>query len=67
MTVTLQNVDNQFLEAIKSLVALKPSVTLKKEDERDIIKENLLKDIELIRAGKLKTYPHGTQWKYLRK
>ncbi len=55
MTITLQNVDNQFLEELKNLVALKPSVTIK-EEKRDTIKENLLKDIELIRADKMKTY-----------
>ncbi len=56
MTITINNVDNQLLQAIKSIVALKPSATITQEEEkRDIIKEKLLEDIELYRQGKLKT------------
>ncbi len=65
MTVTLQNVDSQFLQALKGILALKPEVSIK-EQKRDLIKEELERDIELYKQGKLKTYPHGTKWKYLR-
>ncbi|PID47593.1 MAG: hypothetical protein CR967_04170 [Proteobacteria bacterium] len=67
MTITLNNVDSQFLQVLKSLVALKPNVTIVQDEGKDTIKENILKDIELYRQGKLKTYPHGTEWKYLRR
>ncbi len=55
MTITINNADNQLLQAIKSIVALKPSATVTQEEERDVIKENILKDIELYKQGKLKT------------
>ncbi len=67
MTITLNNVDSQFLQVLKSLVVLKPNVTIVEDEEKDTIRENLLKDIELIRSGKMKTEPLGTGWKYLRK
>ncbi len=68
MTITLENVDNQFLQVIKSLVALKPDVKMKEDNKKDIIKEELEKDIELYRQGKLETITldelkeHCSQW-----
>ncbi len=68
MTITLENVDNQFLQAIKSLVALRPDVKIKEDSKRDIIKEELERDIKLYRQGKLETITldelkeHCSQW-----
>ncbi len=55
MTITLEDVDNQFLQAIRSLVALRPDVKIKEDNQRDFIKEELEKDIELYGQGKLET------------
>ncbi len=75
-TINIQaNVSSNIIESIKTiLLSIDPQakITLdeemqSKESKRDIIRENILKDIELYRQGKLKTEPLGTGWKYLRK
>ncbi len=68
MTVTLENVNSQVLQAIKSIIALSPEVKIKEDTQRDFIKEELERDIELYRQGKLETITldelrkHSSQW-----
>ncbi len=60
-TISIQTtISSSVLESIKSLLlSLDPQAKItfneETENERDIIKENILKDIELYRQGKLKT------------
>ncbi len=78
MTVAIQNVDQTLLSLIKNAISLNPQgkyileenvqsyVKPEKSKTKEQIVAELKKDIELIKQGKLKTYPHGTRWKYLR-
>ncbi len=52
MTVTLQNVDNDFLDVLKSLVKLQSKVVLK--EEKEPIKEEILNSIKSIKDGTFK-------------
>ncbi len=79
MTVTIQNVDETLLNFIQSAINLRPqnnynllksddcddAEEIKKRKKEQIIKD-IKKDIELFNEGKLKTYPHGENWKYLK-
>ncbi len=74
MTITIQNVDDTLLELIQCAIKLKPqnNYVLRKNTRSHIPKkkeqiiQDINNDIELYKQGKLKTYPHGTKWKYLK-
>ncbi|PID47900.1 MAG: hypothetical protein CR967_02545 [Proteobacteria bacterium] len=69
MTIRIENVDDQLLQALKSMVALRPNAFMTQEQSQvDTIKEELQKDIELYRQGKLEIVTldelkeHCSQW-----